>query len=70
MTIMKRIGMVIAALFVACALSGSVTRVHADNYYGNGVHCNTHRCYVDWNQAISSIGNIIYHGFWNGVSSI
>lgn len=54
MTIFKKIGLTMATLAVACSLC-SVSRVHADTYYGNGVHCNTHRCYVDWGTAWSNI---------------
>ncbi|EAA0043349.1 TPA: bacteriocin [Listeria monocytogenes] len=25
--------------------------------YGNGVHCNKKKCWVDWGSAISTIGN-------------
>lgn len=64
MTIMKKIGMVLTASLVTCVLNGSVSRVHADNYCGNNIHCNTYRCYVDWNQ--NGISDITYHGFWNG----
>lgn len=65
MTIMKKVGMTMSALLLACLLGGSMSCVHADTYYGNGVYCNKHRCYVDWSQAWDSIGHIVTNGWIN-----
>lgn len=70
MKVLNKVGMTIATLLVACTLGGTLSKVHADTYYGNGVYCNRHTCHVDWSQAVGDIGNIMYHGFWNGVSGI
>lgn len=26
-------------------------------YYGNGVYCNSKKCWVDWGKAVGTIGN-------------
>lgn len=33
--------------------------------YPNGLYCDSvsHRCYVDWNEAIASIGKIVVNGW-------
>lgn len=37
--------------------------VDAATYYGNGVYCNTQKCWVDWNKASKEIGKIIVNGW-------
>ena len=57
MIVVKRIGLIIATLGILWFLDGSLSRVHADTYYGNGVYCNKHTCHVDWGKAWSNIFN-------------
>lgn len=65
MKVLNKVGMTIATLLVACILSGTLSRVHADTYYGNGVYCNRHTCHVDWGKAWDSIGHIVANGWMN-----
>ena len=72
MVILKKMGTVMTTLLVTCILGGTVSSVHADTYYENGVYCNKHTCHVDWGDAIGSIANNIVAGGWsrNGLAQI
>lgn len=42
--------------------------IKGGKYYGNGLHVPKHgKPYVNWGQAIQSIGRISYHGWMNGI---
>nr|AAS45210.1 mature divercin RV41 [synthetic construct] len=35
-------------------------------YYGNGVYCNSKKCWVDWGQASGCIGQTVVGGWLGG----
>ncbi|SBO16636.1 class II bacteriocin [Carnobacterium divergens] len=54
---------------------GSYTAVNTDElksinggtkYYGNGVYCNSKKCWVDWGQASGCIGQTVVGGWLGG----
>lgn len=62
-TLRNKLALTVATLGVACSLGGTLSHVNADTYYGNGLYCNKHKCYVDWNKAWSSVGHIVVNGW-------
>ncbi|MDE3281145.1 leucocin A/sakacin P family class II bacteriocin [Lacticaseibacillus parahuelsenbergensis] len=43
-----------------------VTGGGGGKYYGNGVYCTKKKCYVNWREAINSIGNNMAANWFTG----
>lgn len=56
-TLRNKLALTVATLGVACSLGGTLSHVNTDTYYGNGLYCNKHKCYVDWGKAWVNIAN-------------
>lgn len=44
--------------------------VGGTNYYGNGVYCNSKKCWVDWSKATQSIIGIGIKGWSSGLAGM